>query len=418
MEKKTDAIYEAYMGDMDKDFTRKVRERIHWICGHVQGYNVLDIGCSQGITSILCGRENKNVIGLDVEQRCIDFANESLKTESVAVQERVQFKQENFLAFKSEDAWFDTIIMTEVLEHIFNVEEFLEKAKRLLKVNGRLIVTVPFGINDYYDHKRTYYFYDLYEKLQKYYLVEQVEFFGKWIGYICRNGIDILSDNKVDSKYVNGEEKAFFSIERDLVDRNKKLTSDLKKIRDNDIELLNKVKAEKTEIQNKTKQFEQEKKEALNAYARLEKQLTEKVAMLEKEKKQAINECANLQKQLAEKDASLVAESKKHKQEIDKLSSKIKLVYEEKLSDYDLMLWHFKNSVLEKNTNIENLKKDCKALQDKLMKTKDDLKKAKVSAANWKHKREVLANSKLGRFTLNYWKFRDSLKRKIKGVQK
>ena len=99
MEKKTDAIYEAYMGDMDKDFTRKVRERIHWICNHVQGSNVLDVGCSQGITSILLGRENKSVIGLDVEQRCIDFANESLKTESAVVQGKVLFKQEDFISF-------------------------------------------------------------------------------------------------------------------------------------------------------------------------------------------------------------------------------------------------------------------------------------------------------------------------------
>lgn len=229
MEKKTDTIYEAYMGDMNKDFTRKVRERIHWICNHVQGSRVLDVGCSQGITSILLGRENKNVIGLDVEQRCIDFANESLKTESAVVQGNVLFKQEDFISFKSEDSFFDNIVMTEVLEHVFNVEGFLEKAKHLLKVNGKLIVTVPFGINDFYDHKRTYYFYELYEKLQNHFLVEHVEFFGKWIGYICRNSDKVLNDGKVDAHYINSEEKAFFSIERGLVDSNKKLTDDLKK---------------------------------------------------------------------------------------------------------------------------------------------------------------------------------------------
>ncbi len=376
MEKKTDAIYEAYMGDMDKDFTRKVRERIHWICNHVQGSNVLDVGCSQGITSILLGRENKSVIGLDVEQRCIDFANESLKTESAVVQGKVLFKQEDFISFKSEDSYFDTIVMTEVLEHIFNVEGFLEKAKHLLKVNGKLIVTVPFGINDFYDHKRTYYFYELYEKLQKYFLVEQVEFFGKWIGYICKNDVTVSNDNTVNVHYVIDEEKAFYLIERGLVDTNKRLNENLKKTKDNYTELLNKAKAEKVSLQNQVKVLEQEKRQLTNA-------------------------CT-----------ALTNEKERRKKEVDKLKSEIELVYKEKLSDYELMVKRFKESVIEKNEIIKEKNKeidkytaDYKLLQEKLTKQKQ-------RTAYWKHKRDVLANSKLGRFTLKYWSFKDSLKGK------
>ncbi len=376
MEKKTDAIYEAYMGDMDKDFTRKVRERIHWICNHVQGSNVLDVGCSQGITSILLGRENKSVIGLDVEQRCIDFANESLKTESAVVQGKVLFKQEDFISFKSEDSYFDTIVMTEVLEHIFNVEGFLEKAKHLLKVNGKLIVTVPFGINDFYDHKRTYYFYELYEKLQKYFLVEQVEFFGKWIGYICKNDVTVSNDNTVNVHYVIDEEKAFYLIERGLVDTNKRLNENLKKTKDNYTELLNKAKAEKVSLQNQVKVLEQEKRQLTNA-------------------------CT-----------ALTNEKERRKKEVDKLKSEIELVYKEKLSDYELMVKRFKDSVIEKNEIIKEKNKeidkytaDYKLLQEKLTKQKQ-------RTAYWKHKRDVLANSKLGRFTLKYWSFKDSLKGK------
>ncbi len=383
MEKKADAIYEAYMGDMDKDFTRKVRERIHWICNHVQGSNVLDVGCSQGITSILLGRENKSVIGLDVEQRCIDFANESLKTESAVVQGKVLFKQEDFISFKSEDSYFDTIVMTEVLEHIFNVEGFLEKAKHLLKVNGKLIVTVPFGINDSYDHKRTYYFYELYEKLQKYFLVEQVEFFGKWIGYICKNDVTVSNDNTVNVHYVIDEEKAFYLIERGLVDTNKRLNENLKKTKDNYTELLNKAKAEKVSLQNQVKVLEQEKRQLTNA-------------------------CT-----------ALTNEKERRKKEVDKLKSEIELVYKEKLSDYELMVKRFKESVIEKNEIIKEKNKeidkytaDYKLLQEKLTKQKQ-------RTAYWKHKRDVLANSKLGRFTLKYWSFKDSLKgKKNQGEQK
>ena len=91
MEKKTDSIYEVYMDDMNKEFTRKTRERIHWICENVQGSTVLDVGCSQGITSILLGRENKKVLGIDVEKKCIDFANDRLQLESDLVNKLVRF---------------------------------------------------------------------------------------------------------------------------------------------------------------------------------------------------------------------------------------------------------------------------------------------------------------------------------------
>ena len=72
---------------------------------------------------------------------------------------------------------------------------------------------MPFGINDFYDHKRTYYFADLYEKLWERFVVEQVEFFGKWIGYICKN-VDLKEGNKdlVNLKLVKSEEKVFYSI--------------------------------------------------------------------------------------------------------------------------------------------------------------------------------------------------------------
>lgn len=48
-----------------------------------------------------------------------------------------------------------------------------------------LIVTVPFGINDYFDHKRTYYYLELYEHLSTFFEIVKVEFLGKWTGVVC-----------------------------------------------------------------------------------------------------------------------------------------------------------------------------------------------------------------------------------------
>ncbi|WP_312311645.1 class I SAM-dependent methyltransferase [Empedobacter brevis] len=39
---------------------------------------------------------------------------------------------------------FDSILCTEVLEHVFNIDELLMEFNRVLKLNGKLIVTTPF----------------------------------------------------------------------------------------------------------------------------------------------------------------------------------------------------------------------------------------------------------------------------------
>lgn len=222
MEKKLDTIYEAYMGDMSKEFTQKVRERIHWICSQANGETVLDIGCSQGITSILLGAAGKVVLALDVEQDSIDFANERLKEKEVGIQQRIKFVKSDFIEYDFGNITFDTIVMTEVLEHIIDVDVFLKKASQLLSENGRLIVTVPFGINDFWDHKRTYYTGNLYEQLiRNYFSVQHIEFFSKWIGFVCVKGIQ--SGVCPDLELMKKEEDNFYLIERRLVDQNKAL---------------------------------------------------------------------------------------------------------------------------------------------------------------------------------------------------
>lgn len=46
------------------------------------------------------------------------------------------------LPFK--DSEFDSIIINQVLEHVFNPDEFLQEVRRVLKPVGKLLITVPF----------------------------------------------------------------------------------------------------------------------------------------------------------------------------------------------------------------------------------------------------------------------------------
>jgi SAM-dependent methyltransferase len=62
----------------------------------------------------------------------------------------------DFLSAKIPDNSFDTALCTQVLEHTYDPNKFLEKIHRILRKNGALILTVPFTgslhevPNDYY----------------------------------------------------------------------------------------------------------------------------------------------------------------------------------------------------------------------------------------------------------------------------
>ncbi|QIZ05619.1 methyltransferase domain-containing protein [Priestia megaterium] len=220
--KPLDRISEAYKGDMGEDFSKKTRNRINWIVNHVKGDRILDIGCSQGVVPIILGREGKNVDAIDIAQESIDYANIDLKNEHPTVQQKVSFRVSNFMTEEELAASYETILLTEVLEHISDPYSFLKKIFDHLELNGRLVVTVPFGINDYFDHKRTYYFLDLYDHLSKYFSIEKIEYLGNWVGVVCKNSNTRENDPQettFDRKIVGKLEKAFYTVERELVTR-------------------------------------------------------------------------------------------------------------------------------------------------------------------------------------------------------
>ncbi len=220
-----DNVYEVYYSNEDTPLVKKTKERVEWICSNAKGEYVLDIGCSQGINSILLGREGKKVIGIDVLQEAIDFANDRLKCENDSVQSNVQFLSGDFLQLNMEEKKYDTVIMTEVLEHLESVEDFLAKARGCLKEDGIAIVSVPFGINDYWDHKRTYYLGSLYEHLSRYFIVDEIKYIAKWLGVICKvkNESNLSEVWSIDIQTLLDEERAFYEIERYLVDDNKRV---------------------------------------------------------------------------------------------------------------------------------------------------------------------------------------------------
>ena len=211
-----DRIAEAYEGSMGERFMLRLRERVAWICDRAGSGEILDIGCSQGTCPLLLGRSGAEVTGIDIDPEAIRYAVSRLLEEPVEVQSRVRYLCADFLSVDLPEAHYDAVVLTEILEHLEDPQSFLDKAYSLLKDGGRMVVTVPFGINAHEDHKRTYYFAELYGQLSASMTVAEVEFFDGWLGYLAiKNARDAV---RVDSdlQMIAREESAFFRMEQDL----------------------------------------------------------------------------------------------------------------------------------------------------------------------------------------------------------
>ncbi|MCL2499447.1 MAG: class I SAM-dependent methyltransferase [Defluviitaleaceae bacterium] len=213
--KNTDRIAEAYHGAMGENLCRATRDRIHWICERAIGENILDVGCSQGITTILLAREGKRVVGVDICQQGIDYAQQSLKNENKTTREYIKFLCTDFVSYaKKCNKKFDSIIMGEVLEHLTEPERFISKAYTILCDGGRLVATVPFGINNYHDHKRTYYLTAFYNLFIDKFTITEIKFLGDWIGIV---GVKVKAEGiKLDSALFMQAEEAFMIREKEL----------------------------------------------------------------------------------------------------------------------------------------------------------------------------------------------------------
>lgn len=262
-----DKVYDAYYNKMGDEFGQKVRERVHWIVQNTKGNEILEVGCSQGITSILLGREGKNVLGIDVSEFSIQEAQNNLEKEEEETKQLVQFEKANFF-LKEFDKQFDVVILGEVLEHISDIHTFFQKVVDVTKDGGTIIVTTPFGINDFIDHKRTFYLKDFFELQQYGAKIDEIKFFGKWIGVIFKR--KSLNAMELNLDILDKVEEVLQENERELLEKNNNLTNQLKLLKaelkrveeengDNYKEMYLQLKTEKIHLQKQlVKEFDKQ----------------------------------------------------------------------------------------------------------------------------------------------------------------
>lgn len=411
MTKNVDKIAEAYAGDMGKEMMEASQKRINWISSQTKGESVLDVGCSQGILSVILAREGKQVTGIDICQESIDYAVVSLEQEDATVRQFVDFECVDFVSYvKNKNKKYDSIVMGEILEHLGDPERFIRYAFDYLNDDGVLIITVPFGVNDYHDHKRTYYLTEIYITVSRYFYVHEIKFLGSWLGMVCRKSKEncILLNDKTFMQV----EDAFQTHERGLLKQIKYL-SNLLKTSENQFAVL---KESSLEAEN---QSEITLRDVEGRLAVLELEYSTLKQDSEVLVQKLIAE-AETQSALMQKELERFLEEKKN---LIQRHDETKHHYQQQVANNDAMQQELENLNAEivRNTTMLNeldilrndlgRKKDIEKKLVTLLDEKEKLEK-KHGQMTKQYQQQVklnndLSNSKLGRIQVLIWKRRE-----------
>lgn len=94
----------------------------------------LDVGCGDGANGVYLAAHAHSYVGVDVSQTAVDLTRaRGLKALRVTGASALPF----------DDHSFDIVVCVEVFEHLFTPQLAAAEARRVLRPDGRLIVTVP-----------------------------------------------------------------------------------------------------------------------------------------------------------------------------------------------------------------------------------------------------------------------------------
>jgi SAM-dependent methyltransferase/glycosyltransferase involved in cell wall biosynthesis len=222
-----DRINEVFYGQSSDPQTQALaRERLFWMAAQVVGERVLDLGCSQGIGSILMAREGRRVVGVDREAPAIAHASEERAREPLPVRRRLGLLRGEGASLPFRSSVFDTAVLGEVIEHLEDPPAVLAEVARVLKPEGRVVVTTPFGFLPHDDHRQTFYPASLLSLLAPFFTAQHLDIQGS--SYLRYVGAAGGGEPRVDrAEIVRLAEERMLAKERRYVERSTRLREEL-----------------------------------------------------------------------------------------------------------------------------------------------------------------------------------------------
>jgi len=111
--------------------------RFEWLINQVKGYNLLEIGCGDGGMTEFFSKKVDELIAMDVSRQSLEKVDQK-KLKNVKT---VESLIENFEPGRK----FRWIVMSEVIEHLRNPGEAIQKIYQWLEPGGTFLITTPYG---------------------------------------------------------------------------------------------------------------------------------------------------------------------------------------------------------------------------------------------------------------------------------
>lgn len=111
------------------------RQRYEFAEKFVRGMEVADISCGTGYGTYMLSRVAKSVVGYDIADEALKYANDNFKDSNIEYRHGDEFTQHKY----------DLVISFETIEHMDELagDDFLKQINGVLPIGGKLIISTP-----------------------------------------------------------------------------------------------------------------------------------------------------------------------------------------------------------------------------------------------------------------------------------
>jgi SAM-dependent methyltransferase len=124
-------------GEVDPDLWNEHVARYFFAARMARDRRVLDAGCGSGYGSAELAREAREVVGIDVAQEAIAYAQAHFQNP------RIRFERASCLQVPAVEGSFDLVVAFEIIEHLHDWRTFLKEVRRVLSPEGQFLVSTP-----------------------------------------------------------------------------------------------------------------------------------------------------------------------------------------------------------------------------------------------------------------------------------
>ena len=125
-----------------KDYSRVRMDHVVKLAtaGLEEKARLLEVGCNTGIISFKIGKKGFDTTGIDLSNKVLEQARERAKN-----RKNICYEKKDAYNLTYQPNSFDSVVLTEILEHIDDPERAIEEALRVTRKGGKLVISVPKG---------------------------------------------------------------------------------------------------------------------------------------------------------------------------------------------------------------------------------------------------------------------------------